>query len=156
MYCTMLAEQVLTAGKEGVGVGLPDLVRKYDPHYLISKNTREDFIHFSGRFTREMLFYAARDVFLLFKVFDAQTVLLRKHDLGNTAAREFRIIAATAEMGLTGVWLDKSSIRQTIDYYTRQQAAAIARVFEIYNGGAEEVWAWSSCICWEKSSRPGT
>ena len=134
MYCTMLAEQVLTAGKEGVGVGLPDLVRKYDPHYLISKNTREDFIHFSGRFTREMLFYAARDVFLLFKVFDAQTVLLRKHDLGNTAAREFRIIAATAEMGLTGVWLDKSSIRQTIDYYARQQAAAIARVFEIYNG----------------------
>ena len=134
MYCTMLAEQVLTAGKEGVGVGLADLVRKYDPHYLISKNTRDDFIHFKGRFTKEMLFYAARDVFLLFKVFDAQKVLLQKQELGKTAIREFRIIAATAEMGLTGVWLDRSSIQQTIDYYTRQQTAALAKIFQIYNG----------------------
>ena len=133
MHCTMLAEQVLTAGREGLGVALSDLVRKYSPHYIISKNTREDFIHFSGRFTRAMLYYAARDVFLLFKVFDSQVSLLKHFGLVSTAEREFKIIPATAEMGLTGVWIDKISIRQTLDYYTRQQAKAIEKIFEIYN-----------------------
>ena len=133
MHCTMLAEQVLTAGREGVGVGLPDLVRKYSPHYIISKNTREDFIHFSGRFTTPMLYYAARDVFLLFNVCYSQTRLLRTLDLTETAEREFSIISATAEMGLTGVWIDKISIRQTLEYYARQQAKSIEQVFRAYN-----------------------
>ena len=46
MYDTMLAEQMLTAGKLGVNVGLSDLMRKYPPHYITNKSIRSQFINF--------------------------------------------------------------------------------------------------------------
>jgi hypothetical protein len=133
VYCTMLAEQVLTAGMEGVGVGLADLVRKYRPHRIISKAVRNEFIRFDGRFTQQMLYYAARDIPLLFPLYDEQRVLLARDNLNRTAKREFDIIPVMAEMTLTGVYCDATYLRQTIAYYVKMQDKTIARIFEIYN-----------------------
>ena len=80
-----------------------------------------------------MLYYAARDVSLMFPVFDQQCLLLEDYKLVKTARREFDIIPVMAEMGLVGVYCDASYLRQTIAYYLRMQEATIAKVFEIYN-----------------------
>jgi hypothetical protein len=57
IYCAMLAEQVLTAGKEGVKVGLAELTRKYPPYRYIRKTARDEFVRHSGTFTRSQLYY---------------------------------------------------------------------------------------------------
>jgi DNA polymerase I-like protein with 3'-5' exonuclease and polymerase domains len=74
MYDSMLAEQVLTAGLEGVAVSLKDLARRYPPQYIITKSVHEDFVNFSedDKLTKEMLCYAARDVYLLFPAYSAE------------------------------------------------------------------------------------
>jgi DNA polymerase I-like protein with 3'-5' exonuclease and polymerase domains len=134
MYCTMLAEQVLTAGKLGRSVGLADLVRKYMPYRLITKNVREDFIQFEGRLTLAMLFYAARDIKLLFEVYKAQCLMLRSHELRDTAQLEFDCISSAAEMTLNGMYLDESYLQQTIDYATREMETTVKQIFDLYNG----------------------
>jgi DNA polymerase I-like protein with 3'-5' exonuclease and polymerase domains len=133
IYCTMLAEQVVTAGFEGRGVGFADLVRKYPPYRLVLKDVRSEFIRFSGRFSRDMLYYGARDVFALFDVFDAQRQLLIKNHLEKTARLEFNVIPTTAEMVLSGVLLDPAYLNQTIAYYRAKQDACAQAILDLYN-----------------------
>jgi DNA polymerase I-like protein with 3'-5' exonuclease and polymerase domains len=133
IFCTMLAEQLLTAGKEGVGVGLADLVRKYPPHHLISKNVREEFIQHTGRFTPQQLFYAARDVYVLPPVARAQHGLLDKKHMLDVAQLEFENIPATAEMGLTGVLLYVKYLRESLAYHTMKRDGEERKIFAIFN-----------------------
>ncbi len=133
IYCTMLAEQVLTAGKEGVRVGLAELSRKYAPHYLISKDVREEFRSesFDLPFTDAQLRYAARDVFLLIDIYRGQLLLLEKYRLLPTARDEMNCIPCTAEMELTGIWLSEDKLRQTIEYHERQEQEIASKIIPI-------------------------
>ena len=150
MYCTMLAEQVLTAGRDGVGVGLANLVRKYPSNRLISKAVRSEFIHFSGRFTEAMIRYAARDVALLFPIFDAQQLLLKEKGLEATAKCEFDIIPATAEMGLVGVYAEERLLWQTVAYNRRKQREAEQTIFAIYNSELKKLGLVQSDLLGER------
>jgi DNA polymerase I-like protein with 3'-5' exonuclease and polymerase domains len=135
MFDTMLAEQLLTAGLPGVNVNLEELACKYPPHNLVSKDVRNKFINFRGgdKFTKEMLYYAARDVVLLFPVFEGQWPKLREHKLVDVAQTEFDLIAVTADMELTGINLDEKILRLTQSFYQERQDEINKRVTELYN-----------------------
>ena len=134
MYDTMLAEQVLTAGKLGVRVGLADIVRKYDPFYLISKAVRSKFIELrDGRMDREMLYYAARDITLMFPVMRAQTKELKDKSLLATAVSEFKCIPCTAEMELGGVYLKTDKMELLIRYWLEKQVDMEEEILAVYS-----------------------
>jgi hypothetical protein len=139
VYCTMLAEQVLTAGKEGVRVGLAELSRKYNPHYLISKDVRDEFRteNFGKPFSEAQLVYAARDVFLLINIYRGQLELLKKYKLIGTAHDEMDCIPCTAEMELCGIWLHTGKLSQTIDYHKQEEAQLEAQIIPILAGHLE-------------------
>lgn len=133
IFCTMLSEQLLTAGKEGVGVGLADLVRKYPPYHIVSKNVREEFIQHNGLFTPQQLFYAARDVYVLPPVARAQFALLDKRHMLGVSKLECENISATAEMGLTGVLLYVKYLRETLAYHTMKRDREETKIFAAFN-----------------------
>jgi hypothetical protein len=133
LYCTMLAEQLLTAGKEGVKVGLSELARKYPPYRYIRKAVRAEFIRHTGVFTRQQLYYGARDVLLLPAISRGQIALMKQYDLLRVAKDEFDSIPVTAEMEIGGVHLDAERIRITQQYFEKVAAAAEAQVHKIYN-----------------------
>jgi hypothetical protein len=128
MFCTMLAQQLLQAGMDGYSVSLQDLARTYPPHRLICKEVRNEFFQHTGVFSEEQIYYAARDVFLLFDIMSAQNAALKKHQLVDIAKIEFNIIAVTAEMELTGVCLNKEVMGLT----------------SIIGSGANTSWNWRS------------
>jgi DNA polymerase I-like protein with 3'-5' exonuclease and polymerase domains len=133
IYCTMLAEQILTAGKEGVKVGLSELARKYPPYRYIRKTVRTDFIRHSGSFTREQLYYGARDVMLLPAIAKAQIAQIKQLGLLAVAKDEFDSIPVTAEMEIGGVYLDKERIALTKAYSVKESARAQKEADDIYN-----------------------
>ena len=133
LYCTMLAEQVLTAGKEGVKVGLAELARKYPPYRYIRKTLRDKFIQHTGTFTRQQLYYGARDVMLLPAISQGQIALMKQFGLLNVAKDEFDAIPVTAEMEIGGVYADEERIRITQCYFERQSDIAEAQIVKIYN-----------------------
>ena len=134
LYDTMLAEQVLTAGKLGVRVGLADIVRKYDPFYLISKAVRSKFIELrDGRMDREMIYYAARDITLMFPVMRSQTAELKEKSLLVTAGLEFSCIPCTAEMELGGVFLNTEKMELLIRYWLEKQEEMESEILAVYS-----------------------
>ena len=121
LFCTMLAEQLLQAGKDGYTVTLQDLARTYYPYRMISKEIRSQFINHSGVFNEEQIYYAARDVYLLFDIMMGQNAALQRHKLMDVARIEFNVIPVTAEMELTGVCLNQEVMELIIDYWSRRQ-----------------------------------
>jgi hypothetical protein len=147
LFDTMLAEQLITAGYPGVRVSIKDLAMKYPPHYIITKTVRDSFANFAaiGKFTKEMLYYAARDVFLLFPIYEAQTKALSQWNLGRAARDEFLQIHVTAEMEgvvekeyreratATGIRLDEDILMLSILPYVRRQKEIEEAVTKLYN-----------------------
>lgn len=133
MFCTMLAEQVLSAGRDGIAVGLADLVRRYAPHRIIQKGVRDEFIQHSGVITANQLYYAVRDIILLQPVFDAQVISLKQANMLWTGRVEFDNIPITGEMKLTGVLIDKEKLQDTINYHTRKRKDREDKIFTLYN-----------------------
>jgi DNA polymerase-1 len=134
IYDTMLAEQVLTAGKLGVRVGLADLARKYDPYYIISKAVRSMFVELNGgRMTREMVYYAARDIVLMFPILRKQLADLKEYKLQDTAQLEFNCIPCTAEMELGGVFLKEDKLEQLISYWLDKQSDMEQEILVLYS-----------------------
>ena len=146
MYCSMLAEQILTAGLMGVRVNLADSVRRRAPYWIINKAVRDAFVHFghtSGcpdceggfhkQLTREMGYYAARDIVLLFPLMREQVREIKHYRLERVAQVEFDIIPATAEMELGGVDLSLPVMRQVIEYWTQREKELADEFFAIYS-----------------------
>jgi DNA polymerase I-like protein with 3'-5' exonuclease and polymerase domains len=132
-YCSMLAEQVLSAGLMGRRVGLADCARLYPPHFLISKAIRSLFIGLNGGLmSREMVVYAARDIVLLFPVYRSQIAEAKKKQLVNTLKLEFDVIPCTAEMELGGIYLDKEKLSLYIKYWTARQVEMENEILSIY------------------------
>jgi DNA polymerase I-like protein with 3'-5' exonuclease and polymerase domains len=133
MFCTMLAEQLLTAGKDGEWPSLLDLCRKYPPHRLISKGIREQFAEHTGPLSRQQIYYAARDVVLPFPIARAQIQLIKELKLNQVARDEMDCIAATAEMELGGFILNQALIRLALPYYVAQAEALRQEILELWN-----------------------
>lgn len=139
LYDTMLAEQLITAGLFGVSVGLEELAEKYPPHHLISKAVRKEFIDMSGLLEYRHLYYAARDVFLLFDVRAGQMAEVKKHPgMWERMQIEFCAIAGTADAELTGFDLDEARIGLTLEYYQNKAARIRDKVNTIFNGIMEK------------------
>lgn len=136
----MLAEQLLSAGYVGTKVGLEDLARKYPPHYVTYKITRDKFINFKegDKFTREMLYYAARDVYELFPVYEGQLPELKKFHLNTAAHDEFSCIPVTADMELTGITLDEQLLLLTKSFYQERQDEIEKGAIKAYNKEIQE------------------
>lgn len=133
-YDTMLAEQLITAGLYGVSVGLEELAEKYAPHRLISKEVRREFIDMRGALEFRHLYYAARDVFLLFDVRTGQLSEIKKHpDMWERMQIEFCAVPGTADAELTGLTLDETRIRATLSYYEKKGRLIQEKVLELYN-----------------------
>lgn len=133
IFCTMLGEQLLTAGKAGEWPSLLALCRKYPPHRLISKGTRGEFVEHSGPFTREQIYYAARDIVLPFPVATAQIQKIKDLKLDQIARDEMECIACTAEMELGGFILNQTAVNLCLPYYREQMEKYRAEVMEIWN-----------------------
>jgi DNA polymerase-1 len=134
LYCTMLAEQLLTAGQDGVSVSLQAMARKYPPYRIILKEERENFALMNDRpLTREMLYYAARDVVLPFPIYRAQIKqLIQDLHMEAVAQDEFDCIPVTAEMELGGFLLNEKLIRMSLPYYEARRDELRQEIFEIY------------------------
>lgn len=135
IYCSMLAEQVLTAGLPAVKVNLAECVRKYDPHYIISKQVRDSFITLDDegrKMTYQMAYYSARDIVLLFSLFEEQVKELKKWKLEKTAALEFQTIFSAAEMEIEGVHLDLPIMNQIIEYWESELVKKTDRILELF------------------------
>lgn len=134
LYDTMLAEQLLTAGLFGVQVGLEELAEKYPPHRLISKAVRKEFIDMRGVLEYRHLYYAARDVFLLFDIRSGQMQQIKKHKgMWERVQVEFCAIDGTADAELTGFDVDEVRIGGIIEYYTGKANVIRNKINTLYN-----------------------
>jgi len=133
-YDTMLAEQLITAGIFGVQVGLEELAEKYPPHRLISKAVRKEFIDMRGLLEFRHLYYAARDVYLLFPIYEAQVIEAAKHeDMWQRMQVEFCAVPGTADAELTGFDLDEVRIGATLEYWKGKASGIREKVTKLYN-----------------------
>lgn len=110
LYDTMIAERLLTCGISR-DISLKSLSEKYLGMKL-EKTIRESFADprdpsLRGKFTKEQLDYAARDVHILLEIFQKQLKQLKQDDLIETARLEFSIIPVIAEMEIRGSLIDR-------------------------------------------------
>jgi DNA polymerase I-like protein with 3'-5' exonuclease and polymerase domains len=134
LYDTMLAEQLITAGLYGVQVGLEELAEKYPPHRLISKAVRREFIDMRGVLEYRHLYYAARDVYLLFDIKAGQLLEAAKHKgMWERMQTEFCAMPGTADAELTGFDLDEVRIGYTLEHWVAKAKDIRAKVNKIGN-----------------------
>jgi DNA polymerase I len=120
MFCTMLAERILTSGKDLINKypSLKSIVPKYTDvtEKDMKKEIREDFYmgYVLKEFTRDQLEYSARDVLVLLPIYYAQMQQLRLDNMMQVAALEFNIIEAISLMEYYGVNIDTVHWRQTM------------------------------------------
>ncbi|OGY26849.1 MAG: hypothetical protein A2Z11_01565 [Candidatus Woykebacteria bacterium RBG_16_43_9] len=117
IFDTMLAERILTCGISRE-ISLKTLAEKY-LGMKIDKTIREDFYQptspvLRGKFTEGQLEYAARDAWVLIRIFEKQYQQLREEGLIETAKLEFAIVPVVAEMELRGSLIDKEKWRSHI------------------------------------------
>jgi len=80
-----------------------------------------------------MLYYAARDVYELFPVYEGQQPQLKKLALEEAAQDELRCIPVTADMELTGINLDERTLLLTNSFYQSRQDEIEKKATEAYN-----------------------
>ena len=114
LFDTMLAERIITCGISRE-TSLKALAEKY-LGMKIDKTIREDFYQpgspvLKGIFTQKQLEYAARDAWILIKIFEKQYKQLTEEGLINTAKLEFAVVPVVAEMELKGSLIDTKKWR---------------------------------------------
>jgi DNA polymerase I-like protein with 3'-5' exonuclease and polymerase domains len=135
IYDTMLAEQIITAGRSGLRVSLAAICRRYEPYRLINKEQREEFINFKARgnkFSWKMLYYAARDINLLFPIYEDQIKTLSHYQLTPTSNLEFNLIPCTAMMELGGVYINQTTLKHAISYWVGEQDRLEKAIIDLY------------------------
>jgi hypothetical protein len=135
LFCSMLAEQLLVAGLMAMKVGLADCSRRHAPFWLINKAVRDSFItldHENRKMSREMAYYSARDIVLMFPLMRDQIAGLKKYQLNTVAQDEFDVIYPTAEMEIEGVTLSLPIMRQIIEYWEQHEIDVSNEIFKIF------------------------
>lgn len=139
IYDPMLAEQLLTSGKTGYKVGLADMARRYEPYRLVNKSVRSEFFNFNGKFSKSMVYYAARDIVLMFPIMREQQVALSKWHMEQVAQDEFNLIPVTGSMELGGVFINTDVLRLALTYWKREQERLEATILSVYDGGMKKL-----------------
>ncbi len=117
IFDTMLAERIITCGVSRE-ISLKTLAEKY-LNLKLDKTVRESFYAAGspttrGKFTKEQLDYAARDVLVLHEIFQKQYKQLKEEDLVGCAKLEFAVVPVVAEMELYGSLIDQKKWRAHI------------------------------------------
>lgn len=131
-YDTMLSEQLLTSGRS-VPVNLAAIARRRPPYRIITKAVRRQFVEFKGKFTREMVYYAVRDIVLLPPIMDDQLMQLKKLDMSVVAEDEFHLIPVTGSMELGGVPFSEKTLRLALLYWQKRQDELERTILQIYD-----------------------
>lgn len=131
-YDTMLSEQLLTSGRS-LPVNLAAIARRRQPYRIISKAVRKEFIEFKGKFSKEMVYYAVRDVVLLPGIMDHQLCDLRRLDMEVVANDEFNLIPVTGSMELGGVPFSEKTLRLALVYWEEKQDELEKQILEMYD-----------------------
>lgn len=103
VYCTMIAEKILTGGIENANYSLADLAWKYC-NVNLDKTLQTSFG--DGYLTEEKIKYAADDVKYLETIKNLQKVEIDKWELNNTIWLEMKCLLAFSDCTFYGVKLD--------------------------------------------------
>ena len=104
VYDTMLAEKVLTCGKE-LSVSLLNTLER-NLKITIDKTQQSSFVGHKGNFTNPQLIYAAKDVEYLIDLKDKQDGYTSLYKLQNTIDLENEAVLAFADIEYNGLELD--------------------------------------------------
>jgi len=115
VFCTLIAEQVLTAGLN-VRRSLKVLAEKY-LGFTMDKSIGKSFIGRSpyAPYTEEELLYAVNDVLVLHPIYEQQTQELIDTNLVKVALLEFNCVTIVGDMELSGCLLDTQRWESIID-----------------------------------------
>lgn len=133
IYDTMLAEQLLTSGRAGMTVNLAAISRRRNPHRIITKAVRNEFIDFQGKFTKSMVYYAVRDVVLLPDIVEDQVSDLKKLNMWEVATDEFNLVPVTGSMELGGVPFSEKILRLALLYWEKRQIELESQILKLYD-----------------------
>lgn len=131
-YDTMLAEQLLTSGRSLL-VNLAAISRRRPPYRIINKSVRRKFVEFSGVFSKEMVYYAARDIVLLPAIMESQITELEKFNMMTVAEDEFNLIPVTGSMELGGVPFSEKVLRLALTYWNERQKQLESEILQMYD-----------------------
>lgn len=131
-YDTMIAEQLLTSGKV-IPVNLAAIARRRAPYRIITKAVRKKFVEFKGIFSKEMVYYAIRDVVLLPPIMQGQLEQLKALDMEVVANDEFNLIPVTGSMELGGVPFSEKTLRLALLYWQHRQQHLEKEILSIYD-----------------------
>jgi DNA polymerase I len=119
IFDTMLAERVLTAGLM-YRYSLEAMAKRYFT-FDLDKTIRLSFTQGVTRFSEEQLRYAARDVVILFPLFEAQEKTLEQENLRHVAQLEFDSVIPIAEMELAGLKIDVEKWNTIINGHAKKR-----------------------------------
>lgn len=106
LYCTMLAERIITSGLGGSAfISLSDLVAKYCNEAL-DKSLQSSFENQKSALSAEQVNYAARDVKYLFEIYNKQLEQIKIFGLEETVNLENKLTPVIVMIENTGVKLD--------------------------------------------------
>ncbi len=132
-FDTMLAEQLVTSGRTGMAVNLAAIARRRSPYRIITKSVRKEFVEFKGKFTKEMVYYAVRDVILLPPIMEDQIAQLKSYDMWVVANDEFNLIPVTGSMELGGVPFSEKTLRLALLYWQKRQTELESKILVMYD-----------------------
>lgn len=120
LYCTQLAERLLTVGKPGATPypSLQKLLYKYLGLYM-EKETRNAFINrdpIAEPITEKEHRYAAADVIALFDIYYQQIAEIAEWGLAQVAKLEFSIVAPISVMEVAGVYINQKGWRDLLEH----------------------------------------
>lgn len=109
MYCSLIAEQVLTAGYIGVSCSLGNTIQRR-VGVTLNKEVREGFINFQGNITEEQVTYASQDVLYLPTVYAQQWREIKEQNLERIIDLEMADIEPTAMMEYVGICINEQKL----------------------------------------------
>jgi DNA polymerase-1 len=136
IYCTMIAEKLLTVGKMGVPqmASLAYLVSKYMGMEM-SKKARSGFIDrdpIADPITDREYEYSAKDVVLLPDIYYQQCLERDSENLKNVFNLEMRAVSCFAEMELAGCVLDVDRWKKTLEKAVLQEKKLQKEIFKSF------------------------
>jgi DNA polymerase-1 len=131
IYDTMLAEQLLLAGRYNIGdFSLAAIAKKYLDETL-NKGIRPRFENNPVFFTNEMLVYAAADVSTLLLIKPLQEEAIMNEGLRTIALLEFAVAPVVAELELNGVLIDLEKWNELTEWFKEQRNNAAKLIYSM-------------------------
>jgi DNA polymerase-1 len=137
VYCTQLAECILTAGKAENLMSHTSLantvVRRLGGNYKLDKSVRSAFVNAHlNDISDRMIKYAAEDVFALRSIFRQQVKELKDKKLVETAKVEFELSKYVADMELNGVLINIDLVREIMKEQKKELLKSKATLEEMF------------------------